>query len=247
MTRKARPILIVLGILSIIYSFITFSISGNFLMGHFMMICLGIVFVLWGFFFEFVTNKAKWINYVLVTGLAIFFGYLLFIGVYGSVKTTPYNEKAVIVLGAGLRGKNPSKQLRFRLDAAILYHENNPDAVIVVSGGQGENEEISEAEAMKMYLVSNGVPEDMIIMEDKSVSTETNFKNSKEILDGIFGQEYDVCYITNDFHVFRAGFQAKKAGFNGKINHLGAKHSLLFTMIDFPREFAAIVSYCFSS
>lgn len=247
MIRKVRPVLVILGILSILYSLVTFSISGNFLMGHFMMICLGIVFVLWGFFLEFVTNKAKWINYVLVAGLLIFLGYLLFIGIFGSIKTTSYEEEALIVLGAGLKGENPSRQLRYRLDAAISYHENNPDAVIVVSGGQGENEEISEAEAMKMYLVSNGVPEDMIIMEDKSVSTETNFKNSKEILDGIFGQEYDVCYITNDFHVFRAGFQAKKAGFSGKINHLGAKHSAFFTMIDFPREFAAIVSYCFSS
>ena len=102
---------------------------------------------------------------------------------FGFTDTVTYKEDAVIVLGAGLRGENLSLILRNRLDAAVEYYNENPEAVIVVSGGQGPDEDIPEAEAMERYLYEQGVPLNKIIKEDKSTSTEENFKFSKELLE----------------------------------------------------------------
>lgn len=241
--KIVRYVLFAIGILLSFYVLYTYLYTGNFSFGHFMMACLSAFLIVWSFVYKIIKEKATWINFIILGLLAIFFSYLLFIGIYGSIPTTKYKDKAVIVLGAGLRGTTPSRQLAMRLNAAAEYYAKNPDAVIIVSGGKGEDEIISEASAMQTYLIAKGIPESSIIKEEKSTSTETNFKCSKEILDELFGETYDICYITNDFHVFRAGFFARETGFNGKITHLGAKHSALFTLIDFSREFAGIINY----
>ena len=85
-----------------------------------------------------------------------------------------YNKEKpdyVMVLGAGLRGSKLSLSLVDRLDTAIEFNRFYPDVKIIVSGGQGKGEDISEASAMKNYLVDNGVSEDLIICEDKSTNT----------------------------------------------------------------------------
>ena len=119
----------------------------------------------------------------------------------------------VIILGAGLRGSRPSSTLKGRLIAAFEYHKENPDALIVVSGGQGHDENISEALAMEQYLVSLGVPNNKIIKEEESTSTYENFMFSRKILDAHLGKNYKIAYISNDYHVFRAGRIASDAGF----------------------------------
>ena len=89
-----------------------------------------------------------------------------------------YNKEKpdyVMVLGAGLRGSKLSLSLVDRLDTAIEFNRIYPDVKIIVSGGQGKGEDISEASAMKNYLVDNGVSEDLIICEDKSTNTYENF------------------------------------------------------------------------
>lgn len=87
----------------------------------------------------------------------------------------------MIVLGAGLRGERVTDLLARRLDAAYDYHLENPNAVIVVTGGQGPGEDIPEARAMKAYLVEKGVPEKQILEEASSTSTEENFCFAREI------------------------------------------------------------------
>ena len=127
----------------------------------------------------------------MITKYVILFSLLCFVFLAGYVlsyahSTVTYKEDAIIVLGAAVHGKTPSRTLRYRLKKAVDYHEQNPDAIIIVSGGQGAQEDISEAEAMKIYLVENGVASNKIIKEDKSTSTAENFKFSKEILDETF-------------------------------------------------------------
>ena len=90
---------------------------------------------------------------------------------------------------------------------AVEYHFRNPYAVIVVSGGQGPGDIISEASAMARYLEENGVPADLIVQENRSHSTYQNMRRSKEILDELFPHlPYgpQVVVITNDFHIYRA-------------------------------------------
>ncbi|HIZ08485.1 MAG TPA: YdcF family protein [Candidatus Eubacterium avistercoris] len=114
----------------------------------------------------------------------------------------------VIVLGAQVYESGPSMILRYRLDRAVRYLEENPDTVCIVSGGQGYNEPFPEAEGMAEYLISRGISAERIIKEDQSKNTEENIRNSMEYLD----RSSSVGIITNNFHVFRAMQIAKDAG-----------------------------------
>ena len=111
---------------------------------------------------------------------AFVLGFILW-NAYGCAPTG--QEKAVVVLGAGLRGDRPSRLLRERLDKAYAYYCENPDLTIVVTGGQGRNELRPEGAAMRDYLVARGVPEQQIISEEKSTSTEENFALSRQLME----------------------------------------------------------------
>lgn len=114
------------------------------------------------------------------------------------------NIDYMIVLGAGLDGYNVGKTLKSRLDKAIEYYELNKDVEIIVTGGQGKNEVISEAEAMYNYLVSKDIPKEKIIKEDKATTTLENIIFSKEILEKISSENKKVLIVTNEFHLTRS-------------------------------------------
>lgn len=122
--------------------------------------------------------------------------------------------KTVIVLGCQIYGEKPSVMLRARLDAAADYLSDNPEAVCVVSGGQGADEVIPEAQAMRNYLLAIGVDGGRIIVEDRSTSTKENIDFSREILSEK-GLLYDnVAIATDGYHQARAGLVAQKCGFS---------------------------------
>lgn len=116
----------------------------------------------------------------------------------------------MIVLGAQWKQNGPSYVLQKRLDAAITYLENNPETIVIVSGGQGSNESISEAEGMKGYLMQAGVEEERILLEDRSTSTYQNLIYSANLLNK---ENNTVVLVTNNFHVFRALQIAEKQGY----------------------------------
>ena len=146
----------------------------------------------------------------------------------------------MIVLGCGLRGERVSVGLAKRLNKAYEYHEKNPDAMIIVSGGQGPQEDISEALAMKRYLAEKGVPEDKIIMEDKSTSTITNFRNSRAIMEENGMGLSSVVFVTNAYHVYRASSYAEDEGFID-IAHLGTDIIWYTISRNYMREMMAVV------
>lgn len=124
------------------------------------------------------------------------------------------DARYVIVLGAGLQGTEPSPTLRARLDTALRLAEVNPRAGVVVSGGQGMNEVVSEAAAMAAYLERHGMPASRILREDKSTSTWENLSFSARLLrEREWRPETPVCIVTSDFHVVRARSIAMRAGF----------------------------------
>ena len=126
-----------------------------------------------------------------------------------------YPVEYVIVLGAGLQGDQISPTLRYRLDKCLAYLKTYPLAKVVVSGGQGLDEYISEAEAMKRYLVARDIDEDRVLVEDKSTSTYENMLFSKRILNQEqWGEESKVIVVTSEFHMFRAKLLAARVGFN---------------------------------
>lgn len=116
----------------------------------------------------------------------------------------------VIVLGAQWKTTGPSYVLQKRLDKAVAYLNANPETKVIVSGGQGYNEPISEAEGMKEYLTDAGIDPERILTEDASTNTTQNLVYSGELLDK---SEDRVVVITNNFHMFRALAIAKKQGY----------------------------------
>ena len=113
------------------------------------------------------------------------------------------------------------------------------DAVMIVSGGQGAQETVTEALAMERYLIEKGISANRIIREEYSVSTRTNLNNSKKILDEIFDYDYSVALITSDYHVYRASEYAQSAGLN--CNHAHADIEWYSAPMRYLRECAAII------
>lgn len=214
MKRILKTILLIIGI-AVLTNGIALSFTSNFNLGIVLTILLGCVLIFWYIFWGTIIKALpKWFKAIFIIFLVFILSLSSFLFCYGKSNNVTYKEDAIVVLGAGIHGERPSQVLADRLKSAIEYHEKNPDCVIVVSGGQGRQESISEALAMERYLLANGIPSDKIIKEDKSTSTFENFVNSKAILDDTFDKKYSVAFITNEYHVYRARGIAKSAGLN---------------------------------
>lgn len=149
------------------------------------------------------------------------------------------NVRAVMVLGCRVKGDEPSDMLKSRLNAALEVLSENPEAVCVVSGGKGKGENISEAEAMRLYLADRGIAEERIFTEDKSVSTRENFRFSKKIFDEL-GISDGIVVATNEFHQYRAELYAKRVGL--EVGHHSAATPLAARLNYWIREWAALMS-----
>ena len=129
-------------------------------------------------------------------------------------KAPEVNADYVIVLGAKVNGMVPSLSLRYRIDSAAEYLKENPESVVVASGGQGKDEAISEALAIKNSLQAKGIDPGRILMEDKSTSTEENLIFSQALIESHGGTaDSSVVIVTSNFHMFRALRLAKKLGY----------------------------------
>lgn len=119
----------------------------------------------------------------------------------------------LIVLGAGVNGSAPSLSMVNRLEAALDYLEAYPDAVAIVSGGQGAGEDVTEASAMHDWLVAHGMPESRIVQEDQSTSTRENLENSFAIIRSRGGDPADgVAVVSSEYHLYRAKQMARALG-----------------------------------
>ncbi|MGN0400560.1 MAG: YdcF family protein [Blautia sp.] len=158
------------------------------------------------------------IKYILGLGTGILL--ILFLTVEGCIFSGMLHEPSenldyIIVLGAQVNGNRLSNSLLLRLERAEEYLEENPDTKAVLSGGKGKGENISEAQAMYVYLEKQGISRDRLILEDKSVNTNENLKFSLEILDQIEkgkAREKFIGIVTNGFHVYRGVSIGKKQG-----------------------------------
>lgn len=143
----------------------------------------------------------------------------------------------LVVPGAQIYEKGPSVVLRYRLDAAQAYLEENEGTLCIVTGGQGYNEPYAEAIGMKNYLVSRGVDEKRILLETESENTKENLENSKKL----FNPDEDrVGLVTNNFHVFRARALARKAGIRN-CSGISAGSTPLYLPNNMLREFLGVV------
>ena len=116
---------------------------------------------------------------------------------------------AVIVLGARVNEDGPSGSLSERIHTAADYLQANPKVLAVASGGQGDDEPMSEAACIRNNLIALGVEPERILLEDRSTSTVENLTYSFALLEG---KAQKVGLVTNDFHVFRAMCTGRKLG-----------------------------------
>lgn len=145
----------------------------------------------------------------------------------------------VIVHGAGLLGGDKvSKLLQDRLDKAVeVYRQDPTPPRIIPSGGKGPDEAVSEAEAMKKYLLAQRIPEEDIIVEDRSTTTLENLQFSKEILDGFEGRKY-TALVSSNYHVYRALRYCRKIGL--KCTGIGSHVAFYYWPSALIREYIAI-------
>lgn len=146
------------------------------------------------------------------------------------------NIDYLIVLGAQVRGERVTKSLAKRLDKAIEFLQDNPDTKVIVSGGQGEGEDLTEAEAMKRYLVAHGINEELVIKEEKSTSTKENLVFSYDMVED---KEKKLAIVTNNFHVYRALKLADKLGLEN-VEGLAAPSDNRLLVNYMVREFFAL-------
>lgn len=129
-----------------------------------------------------------------------------------SMNTKPQeNLDYVMVLGAGIRGTTPTRPLRLRIQTAYDYMMNNPDTILIASGGQGNDEQISEAACIRNTLVEMGLDESRILIEDKSRDTIENIRNSYELIPD---KDSEVGIVTNSFHIWRSVSIARSEGYD---------------------------------
>lgn len=138
----------------------------------------------------------------------------------------------IIVLGAGLNGDKVTPLLASRINKGILLYRKNAQSKLILSGGQGPDELVSEAEAMRNYALAQGVPEGDILLENQSRNTRENLRFSYQLMAKSDGK---VAIVTNYYHVFRALILAKQEGLS--CVGYGAKTKFYFSLNAFVREF----------
>ena len=147
------------------------------------------------------------------------------------------NLDYVVVLGAHVKGDVPSKALELRLKAALKYARENEDTTLILSGGQGSGEDITEAKCMENYLTAHGIPEERLVLEEKSTRTKENLKFSDD-LTGCGKKNTGI--LSNNFHVYRAVGLAKKLGYEHPYG-LAAPSDPIMQVHYVVREVAALI------
>lgn len=192
-------------------------------------------------------KQPRWLTYILCIGLTFFTlscsAFMAVVAV-SPQSALPEGKCVVIVFGAHTNGLMPGRSLTTRLLTAYEYLSENPDAICIVSGGQGENETESEAAAMRHVLISRGIDGSRIIMEDSSSDTVENLENSAAVIkrEGLEG--LPIVFVSNKYHVARVSFLARRVigdvYSNAELYTAGAKTpSVYYFFSDYTREYMA--------
>lgn len=208
---------------------------------------IGIIIGMCAGVFYIISYKLNTITYVILALIIIFATYFssTFLGffIYSILYSIiPKKLKCdyIIIHGCGLsKGEEVTPLLKNRIEKAIeIYERTKRTAVFIPSGGKGDDEKISEAEAIKRYLIKRGIPEEKIELEDKSTTTYENLELSKKMLDKK-NKTYSCILVTNNYHVFRTSMYAKKLKMNA--HAIGAKTALYYLPSAFIREYIALM------
>ena len=184
-------------------------------------------------------NIASQVISLSVIYLSVSFLIFMFYSVFLMIIPRRRDFDYVIIHGAGLiDGNKVSKLLADRIDKAIdVYNKDPSPTILIPSGGRGKDELIPEAAAMAAYLRDKGIPEEKIIMEDRSATTLENLQFSKEIIDGREGRKY-TALVTSNYHVYRALRYCRKIGL--ECTGIGSHVAMYYWPSALIREYVAV-------
>ena len=209
--RAVGGFLLLCGLAPLIYRIFNF--------GTLALCVLGVFFLLLPFLWQVMGGYPR-LKILFIVGLAAFFLYSGTVSAMMAYKAwfdqppadiaTADQTTLVVVLGAHVRADGqPSLMLRRRLDAAYDYMQQNPYALCVVTGGQGADEPVPEAHAMRDYLLSRGLEAQRITIEDMSTSTRDNLRFAAGLHQA--HPPRNLVVVTDSFHQMRASLFARSA------------------------------------
>lgn len=185
------------------------------------LVCLGIIGVILFYtlmplvgrvFPQFARVTTIVFTVLLLCGLALF-SFTEYHIIQASFGTPDAEAEYLVVLGAKVRDDGPSVSLWDRINAAADYLKAHEDTIAIVSGGQGEDEPITEAQCMHDELVKLGIDESRIWMEDKATSTDENMRFTLDLIEEKTGTRPEkLAILSSEYHLYRSSLMAKKLG-----------------------------------
>lgn len=217
-----RIILVAVGVYSLPLFLIPLSLSVGVNIGNATGIAVALLLIVYGLLFGTINRgikkwlKHKILRYVVYLAGAFASTILILVLVLTTLMlramaNEPKGHETLVILGCRVYGEAPSLSLRERLDAALAYLEEHPEAYCVVSGGQGDGENISEAECMYRYLTDRGIDRIRIFKEDASTTTRENLEYSLAVIEEN-GLPQEIAIVTSEYHQYRASLVAKELG-----------------------------------
>lgn len=247
------PILYIIGIVILFSTGKTIIKKEGFSLSHVLSILFGIGIVSSSFILPIFINKIK--SKILIGIMGFFMtvfsyfvlGFIIFLtsSLIYNLWYEKRNKDYLIVLGAGLSGDKVTPLLAGRIDKAIEFYNSQKEKgvkapKIIMSGGQGPDEVVSEALAMKNYALEMNIPKEDILLEDKSTNTKENLKFSTDLIKNDSEKNNPkVLFFTTNYHVLRAGILARSLGLN--YNGLGSKNKFYYYVSAIIREYIGII------
>lgn len=185
----------------------------------------------------------KLLRTFLILGLAVIM-ILGFLGV--SIKkfgdtAQPVKSDCIIILGCRVYGDTPSPFLIGRMEEGLRLYKKGYGKYVIVTGGMGSGEYVTEAAAMEKYLISKGIPKSNILVENKSKSTLENLKFSKIKMDAL--QLNSAIIVTNKYHLKRAFLISRKLHINSSFSGIYLSNYKSYEVSGFLREILALLKY----
>lgn len=225
---------ILLGAACLVYYLLLTSVKMDFAA---IWLALGAFLLSFGLFGQLLPGRGRQII-LAVMGVGALCFFVVEIRIASKMKSDESKDlDCLILLGAQVRGQNPSRALWRRIQRALAYLKEHPKTVAILSGGRGPGEDVTEAEAMRRCLVKAGIPEWRLILEGKSTSTLENLKFSQKLLPE---KTRSVGILTSNFHVYRALRLARKLGYQSPVG-ISASCEPLYLPHYLMREFFALM------
>lgn len=212
-----RVILLILSIVGFVWFFFPLTLAVQLNIGSATGMVVAIILFLYALFLPKVhcvlrqwKQKRKWLycGIVSILLLIVVLAMTESVCMIWAATNEPDKNATVVVLGCRVYGEQPSLSLVERLEAAYEYLVEQEEAVCILSGGQGDGENISEAECMYRYLTAKGIAPERLYKEENSTSTRENLLYSKELIEK-YGLYPKIAIVTSEYHQYRAGQIAK--------------------------------------